>query len=182
MKNFVIVCSLLLSASCFSVDRNLMIIVDNLQQETVKTQEVNMTHQCITALQQRAGAVLMSVSLWKNIIDRKERFEKDLQDQTSLSFQFFNLYKTTLQELQALHYNLPVANAKLSQSWFAAQFPALAELQVQDLNQLRFDFACYMFDCALASWKIYHAQEGMLLFVSQELIRHSIVQDKLVIM
>ncbi len=164
-----IVCSLLLSASCFSVDRNLMIIVDNLQQETVKTQEVNMTHQCITALQQRAGAVLMSVSLWKNIIDRKERFEKDLQDQTSLSFQFFNLYKTTLQELQALHYNLPVANAKLSQSWFAAQFPALAELQVQDLNQLRFDFACYMFDCALASWKIYHAQEGMLLFVPQEL-------------
>ncbi|MGZ6250458.1 MAG: hypothetical protein ACXWL2_00350 [Candidatus Chromulinivorax sp.] len=150
-------------------DHNLVIIVDNLEQETAKTDEINMTHQCITALQQRASMVLISGGLWKNIVVRKKNFSKQLEDVDSLATQIFKLYTTTQKELQQSHYNFGLINKKLSASWFAANFPLLAELSQDVFNQLRFDFACYIFAFDMNSWQVYNAHTGMLLFVPKEL-------------
>lgn len=169
MKLFFKYVILLLSFNLVSVDRNLMIIVDNLRQETAKSDEINMTHQCITALQQEASMVLVSTSLWKNIVDRKARFEKALQDPASLASQILNLYQTTNQQLLHARYNLAIINQKLSQSWFEVQYPSLAQLATADFNQLRFDFACYMFEFTIDQWHVYYPHEGMLLFAPQKL-------------
>ena len=128
------------------IDYNLVIIVDNLQQETAKTDEINMTHQSMTALQQQSSMVLVSIGLWKNIVDRKKRFEDGLQDPLSVQSSIFNLYTTTNQELRSAHYNLGIINQKLSASWFAKKYPLLMELSVQEYNRLKFDFACYIFN------------------------------------
>jgi len=147
---------LLFFYSCFvsAVDRNLVIIVDNAQHETAKNDEVTMTHQCMTALQQQASMILISSGLWKNIADRKKRFAVGLQDASSL---------------QSSNYSLAAINQKLSQSWFEQNYENLAQLPAQDINQLRFDFACYIFECDFDFWQIYDAHEGMLLFVPQGL-------------
>lgn len=153
-------------------DCNLIIIVDNLQQETVKTEEINMTHQLITALQQKTSAILVSAMLWKNIIDRKKNFAKQLEDSSSLSATIFGMYQTTNQELKEARYNLAVINQKLSHVWFFEKYPELAELSQDDFNQLRFDFLCYIFEFDFSLWRVYNAREGMLLFVPQEFDYH----------
>ncbi len=160
---------LLLSFNVLGFDRNLVIIVDNLQQETVKTEEINMTHQCITALQQRASLVLMSTGLWKNIVDRKKDFEKQLQNTDSLESIIFDMYQITNQELKSSRYNLAMINQNLSQVWFEQKYPRLAELSQDQLNQLRFNFLCYIFEFDMSSWHVYNAHEGMLLFMPREL-------------
>lgn len=147
---------------------NLVIIIDNLQQETVKTEEINMTHQLITALQQKSAAVLISGTLWKNIIDRKKRFEKQLKKAGSLPFILFSMYKETNQTLQDLDYNLIAVNRKLSSSWFSQRYPQLAQLSEDKLNQLKFDFLCYTFVFCFAQWHVYNPGTGMLLFVPIE--------------
>ena len=163
---------LFLSFNLCAYDRNLVIIIDNLQQETAKTQEINMTHQCITALQQRASVVLISTGLWKNIIDRKKDFEKQLEQRDSLESAIFAMYQTTNQQLKASRYNLALINQKLSQSWFAQNYPQLAELSQEQLNQLRFSFLCYIFEFNISQWRLYNAHEGMLLFMPRELQYH----------
>ena len=168
MKKIIQWCILILSFNLCAHDRNLVIIVDNLQQETVKKEEINMTHQCVTALQQRASFVLISTGLWKNIIDRKKKFEKKLEDKSSLESIILDLYDTTNKELQIVRYNLPLINQKLSQGWFTQKYPQLAELEHDDFNQLRFDFLCYNFKFDMQQWRVYNAHEGMLLFVPQE--------------
>jgi len=163
---------LLLLLICYNLsarDYNLTIFVDNLQQETAKTKEVNITHQCMTALQQRASLVLVSTSLWKNIVERKKRFEKQLEDTSFLASALFAMYQQTNQELKIARYNLALINQKLSQSWFEQQYPQLAALSQEDLDQLRFDFACYMFQFDMEKWRVYNAHTGMLLFVPCEI-------------
>ncbi|MDP3788534.1 MAG: hypothetical protein Q8Q60_04460 [Candidatus Chromulinivorax sp.] len=173
MNYRLLLCGILfLRCTLFAGDRNLVIIVDNLHQETIKTEEINMTHQCITSLQQRASCVLVSTNLWKNIIDRKYKFEKQLQDSTSLESAIFDMYQTTNKELHSSRYNLAVVNQKLSQIWFVQKYPQLAELSSEKLNQLRFDFLCYMFKFNIDQWRVYNANEGMLLFMPQELQYH----------
>ncbi|MBV8661246.1 MAG: hypothetical protein JO129_03830 [Candidatus Dependentiae bacterium] len=152
----------------FGLDHNLVIIVDNLQQETVKTTEVNMTHQCITVLQQRASMLLVSGGLWKNIVDRKKNFEKNLQDPESIESKIFNMYQATNKELQDARYNLTFINQKLSQNWFSQNYPQLAQLSHDQLNQLRFNFLCYTFEFDMSSWRVYSSHAGMLLFVPKE--------------
>ena len=164
-KSFTILLLLVYSYFLCAVDRNLVIIVDNLQQETAKSDEVTMTHQCMTALQQQASMVLISTGLWKNIVDRKKRFAISLQDPLSLQSNIFHLYQTTNQQLKSSHYNLSVINQKLSPSWFEQNYPSLAHLPISHLNQLRFDFACYIFEIDFDWWQIYDAHAGMLLFV-----------------
>jgi hypothetical protein len=160
---------LFLSLNLCAHDRNLVIIIDNLQQETAKTKEINMTHQSVTALQQRASLVLISTGLWKNIIDRKKYFEKQLESADSLESVIFNMYQKTNQELEFSRYNLTIINQKLSQSWFAQNYPQLAELSQEQLNQLRFSFLCYIFEFNMNQWRVYNAHEGMLLFMPREL-------------
>ncbi len=160
---------LFLSFNLCAHDRNLVIIVDNLQQETAKTQEINMTHQSVTALQQRASLVLISTGLWKNIIDRKKYFEKQLESADSLESTIFRMYQTTNQELESSRYNLTLINQKLSQSWFAQNYPQLAELSQDQLNQLRFSFLCYIFEFNMNQWRVYNPHDGMLLFMPREL-------------
>lgn len=168
MKKFSQLLLLFLSFNLFCDDRNLVIIVDNLQQETAKTEEINMTHQCITVLQQRASLLLVSTGLWKNIIDRKKKFEKQLEDSSSLAFDIFAMYQATNNELEIARYNLATINQKLSQSWFARNYPKLAQLSQEDFNQLRFDFSCYIFNFDMSRWHVYNCHEGMLLFVPRE--------------
>lgn len=163
---------ILFSFYVMSHDCNLMIIVDNLHQETAKTAEINMTHQLITALQQRASAVLFSATLWKNIIDRKKKFAKHLEDSSSLCSIIFNMYQATNEELKNARYNPTVVNRKLSHVWFLEKYPQLAELSKDDFNQLRFDFLCYIFDFDFSSWRVYYGHFGMLLFVPQEFDYH----------
>ncbi|MBP6869457.1 hypothetical protein KBC04_01025 [Candidatus Babeliales bacterium] len=160
---------LFFSLSLMSRDCNLVIIIDSLQQETAKTEEVNMTHQSVTALQQKSSAVLMSIGLWKNIIDRKKNFEKDLQDSSSLASTIFAMFQATNQELKKMGYNIIVANQKLSHAWFFENYPKLAELSQDVLNQLRFDFLCYTFNFNMNEWRVYNPHTGMLLFVPVEL-------------
>lgn len=150
---------------CTAYDGNLVILIDDLQQETVTTEEVNMTHQCITALQQKASSVLISTSLWKNIFDRKKNFEAQLQDPLSLVSKILDLYQTTNQELKIARYNLALINQKLSQAWFVQNYPELAELEKHKLDQVRFDFLCYTFQFDMQQWRVYNAHTGMLLFV-----------------
>ena len=159
---------LFLSYNLFADEGNLVIIVDNLQQETVKTQEINMTHQCVTALQQRSSLVLISTSLWKNIIDRKKNFEKKLKDLSSIESKILDMYQTTNKELKDARYNFAAVNKKLSRSWFNAQYPELSQLSDAKFNQLRFDFLCYNFHFDMSVWRVHSARTGMLLFVPQE--------------
>lgn len=168
MKRFLQLWILSWTLSFCAHDRNLVIIVDNLHQETVKTEEINMTHQCLTALQQRASLVLVSTGLWKNIVQRKKKFEKELADPISLQSAIFAMYQETNQKLQDARYNLAVVNQKLSHSWFVSHYPQLAQLSEEKLNQLRFDFYCYTFQFDMGRWHVYNAQEGMLLFIPQE--------------
>jgi hypothetical protein len=165
------VCKIFLLCFCLHVytfDNNLIIIVDNLQQETAKTEEVNMTHQCITALQQRGASVLVSTTLWKNIVDRKKKFEKKLQDSSSIESNIFAMYKRTNTELKLAEYNLAIINQKLTQSWFELEYPQLAKLSQEKFNQLRFEFLCYIFKFDINHWRVYGARTGMLLFVPKE--------------
>lgn len=169
MKRYIHIVLMLFFCNLEGIDHNLVVIVDNRQQETVKTDEINMTHQSITALQQRASAVLTSTSLWKNIVDRKKKFAKKLEDENSLESDILRLYQTTNNELQTARYNLAFINQNLSQYWFSMQFPLLAGLSSEDFNQLRFDFACYIFQFNIDQWNVYNAHAGMLLFVPKEL-------------
>ncbi len=154
-------------------DRNLAIFIDTMHQETVKSEDINMTHQCITALQQRASLVMVSRGLWKNIIERKKRFEKKLEDTQSLESEMMRLYTRTNQELKAVHYHLTTINQKLQQSWFAQNFPVIAALSAEDFNQVRFNFLCYMFNFDTTQWRVYNAHTGMLLFVPKESNYHA---------
>lgn len=156
---------LICSVSVFSVDRNLVIIIDAMRQETVDTDEINMTHQALTALQQKASMVLMSVSLWKNIIDRKERFFQAIKQPASLESDMFRLYQTTSAYLKQAKYALPLINQQLSHDWFGTHFAQLAQSGLEQLHRIRFDFACYRFVADLNQWKVYAVNQGMLLFV-----------------
>ncbi len=169
MKRFFQYLLLFLTFNLFSHDRNLVIIVDDLKQETVKKQEINMTHQSITALQQRSSLVLISTSLWKNIIDRKKDFEKQLKKEDSLESNILDMYQATNQELKSARYNLSMINQKLSQTWFVDTYPRLAELSQDRFNQIKFNFLCYIFEFDMKQWHVYSAQEGMLLFIPREL-------------
>lgn len=168
MKKLLQLCMLSLSFNVLSYDRNLVIVIDNLQQETAKKEEINMTHQCITALQQRASLVLISTGLWKNIVDRKKHFERKLEDAASLQSNIVEMYQATNKELQVARYNLAFINQKLSQSWFAENHRQLAELDQVTFNQLKFDFLCYNFKFDMQQWRVYSAHEGMLLFIPKE--------------
>lgn len=148
-----------------SYDANLVIFVDNLHQETSKTQEINITHQSITVLQQKASLLLVSTGIWKNIIGRKKSFAARLENPESIESAIFSMYQTTNQELQAAWYNLALINQKLSKSWFEQKYPLLAQLSAEQLDQLRFDFLCYIFNIDMSQWRVYNAREGMLLFV-----------------
>ncbi len=165
MKVFFLIIAICISSSMFAVDRNLVIIVDNVHHENVKSQDVTMTHQCLTALQQQASMVLMSTGLWKNIVDRKKRFEKGLHNAQSPESLLYNLYQTTHHELALARYNLTTINQKLSKNWFEKEYPDLSRLSLEDFNQLRFDFACYIFKFDFDSWNVYTASEGMLLWI-----------------
>ena len=180
MKNFLKIFILFFCCDLFGLDRNLVIIVDNLQQETAKTTEITMTHQCITVLQQRASMLLVSGGLWKNIIDRKKNFENKLQNPESLESDILNMYQTTNKELQDARYNLIFINQKLSQNWFSQNYPRLANLSHDELDQLRFNFLCYTFKFDMTTWRVYNSHAGMLLFVPQELKYHIDEHYKLV--
>jgi hypothetical protein len=124
-----------------------------------------MTHQLITALQQKASAVLTSANVWKNIVERKKIFEKQLEDKDSLASDLLDLYHRTNQELRQLKYQLPIVNQKLQQSWFVENYPHLQALSEDEFNQLRFDFSCYQFQFIIDQWRVYNPHTGMILFV-----------------
>jgi|GEM_PF-1263432 len=168
MKKSLQIFMLFLSFNVVAHEGNLVIIVDNLQQETVKTQEINMTHQCVTALQQKSSLVLVSTSLWKNIVNRKKNFAKKLENDSSIESKLFDLYKTTNKELNTSRYNLTTINQKLSQTWFDVRYPELAALPEKKFNQIRFDFLCYNFDFDMSAWHVHSARTGMLLFVPRK--------------
>jgi len=148
---------------------NLVVLVDSMQQETIKSTEINMTHQVITALQQRASMVLISSTLWKNIHNRKKLFAQQLEDLQSPASKIFNMYQATCQELQHADYNCDVVNNKLSQSWYEQNYQILAQLAQADLDQLKFNFLCYTFEFIQDDWNIYDPGTGMLLFTPSEL-------------
>lgn len=165
MQKIFLLLSFFMTVHVFARDCNLVVIVDNLHQETVNTEEMNMTHQLVTALQQRSSAVVASTSLWKNIIKRKESFAQHLEDQDTCAVAMLDLYQTTNKELQQAKYNLATVNKKLGHTWFFQYYPQLASLPQDIFNQLRFDFLCYMFNFSLDEWRVYYAHTGMLLFI-----------------
>lgn len=161
-------CIFLLSLSCLQAKhQNLIILVDTAQQETSKKDDITATHQLITALQQQAAPILVSASLWKNIVDRKQKFSKKLDDRSSLELVFYDLYKDVNKELELSEYNLNLINQKLSLLWYKQNYHQLACLSQVQVDQLKFNFLCYNFDFNMDQWSCFDAQTGMILFVPQ---------------
>ena len=163
-KNILIL--FLFSLSYLQADQqNLIILVDTTQQESIKKQDITATHQLIVALQQQAAPILVSVSLWKNIVDRKKDFAKKLHNQSSVESDVYNLYQETNRQLKLVNYNTDQINQKLSSSWFEANYPQLAKMPQSELDQIKFNFLCYSFEFLMDQWSVYDAQTGMLLFI-----------------
>src|SRR3990167_5248738 len=103
MKKILILFLFLLS-HLHADQQNLIILVDTTQQESIKKQDITATHQLIVALQQQAAPILVSVSLWKNIVDRKKDFTKKLHNQSSVESSLYNLYQETNRQLKSENY------------------------------------------------------------------------------
>ena len=165
MKKILCIFYLISFSYLSSQNQNLIILLDTIGQETSKSSEINITHQCITALQQKSGSVLITASLWKNITERKKHFIKELEDYTSLESKVVNLYQRTNQDLKASKCNISLVNKQLSESWYQDTYPSLASLSKPNLDQVKFDFLCYNFDFDMSQWHIYNSNAGMILFV-----------------
>ena len=165
MKKKVIILFLFSLSYLRADQQNLIILVDTTQQESIKKQDITATHQLIVALQQQAAPILVSVSLWKNIVDRKKDFAKKLHHQSSVESYINNLYQETNRQLKSANYNIDQINQKLSPAWYEQNYPQLAKMAQSELDQIKFNFLCYSLEFKLQEWSVYDAQTGMLLFV-----------------
>lgn len=166
MKKIILILSiLLLTYNIQAENHSLIVLIDTIHQEGIKKQDITVTHQLITALQQHVAPILASVSLWKNIVDRKKEFAKKLDDVSSKESEIYNLFKETNEQLHLQNYNLQLINDMLSQTWFHENYSKLASLQQPEFDQLKFNFLCYIFNLDMQDWSVFDAQTGMLLFV-----------------
>ncbi len=169
-------CSILITFQGYAEDKNLVIFIDNLHQETIKTDEINITHQLITALQQKVPLVLASCSLYKNIQDRKNLFEKNIQKKKSIERSMDDFFEFTHQKVVEYYPNVSPVNQLCTQSWYEKYYSDLARMEQKDIDQLKFNFLCHHF--ALDhDYHVYILPFGMVLFALSTIILPSVLDQ-----
>ena len=142
----------------------MIILSDSMNKETVQTEEINLTHQLMTSLHQKAGPVIASASLYRNVVDRQQRFKKKLKKKSSIESEMVRLYQETNEQI-AINQDVSSINSRLSMPWYKANFPQLSRLKESQVNQLHFNFFCYQFFLDMKLWNIYNPSSGVLLFL-----------------
>ncbi len=168
MKKLLLIAFLIRAFHFQAQEHNLAIFMDNLHQETVKTDEINITHQLITALQQKVPMVLASSSLYKNIHDRKELFAKNMHKSNSIQASMLDFFTTTNQKIIENYTDIAQVNQLCGQSWYEQQYPDLACLEQKMIDQLKFNFLCYIFELDYAQYRCYQLPFGMILFAAYD--------------
>lgn len=129
---------------------------------------MNVAHQFLTLLVQKACPLLISQTLWDHVVKRKNRFDNLTNVQSSLQSEVVRLHQITNTMIQQYNGNVHILNKLLNQLWFAQNFKQLASLNHEALNILFFDYFCSKLEAQLESWNVYCLPEGYILCIPKK--------------
>lgn len=163
---------LVFQALCvFCKDCNVAILLDRSGVESATSQDINLMHQLVSALEQKTSVVITSASLFYNVMKRRDAFAKGLHTSGSLQQELWRLYQTTNNRLQQVHGNVQSLTMNLNAKWYKKKFFRLAQIPVHQLDQLKFNFFCYQFLFDTSFWKIRELEGNILVFIPADLTK-----------
>ena len=141
--------------------RNLLIFLDKDQEERVDN-DFNVSYQFVIGLMQKPGYILVSQSLLRIIMQRRNSFVKNIENEKSVEHQFLEMFKVVEENVatQSIH----DANSMMNRQWFENLFPQVAALSMEDYKQVAFNFFCfYVFKNIFAEWNFFETGQGLIL-------------------
>lgn len=138
--------------------RRLIMLFDPQGQEVATSTDFALMSDLIANIQQQAAPILLSKSLWRNFIDRRHRYEKQIQKDPF--YKQFDAYYHMAQNAIKTHVtpeNLKLHSLALED---ALKKITVAEPELQHNHPIRenimLDFICYKTDFNPAEWTIRH--------------------------
>lgn len=142
-----------------------LLIFQGLQgQELSNAAGMNVAHQVLTGLIQKAAPMLVSLDVWNHILERRDRYNKALSQHQSLHAQV-NLLIQEIKNLVAADSFLDDINTGLDAAWYQKKYPTLAALDQDKNKEIMFDYFCKNVDTFVTSWQAYRLQDSYVLLL-----------------
>lgn len=159
-----LLCLLLISCSVVSQQRCLLIFQDANQEQLTDSDGMNIAHQLLTALVQKAAPILVAHNVWNHILMRQERYKISAQNTKTASSEVERILEDIDKRLRS-GASLVDLNSSMNMVWYQKNFPLLAQLDTDSYKAVCFDSFCARLSDLLVDWTIYQAPQQYLLLI-----------------
>ena len=152
--------SFLFCMSLVAEQRNLLLFLDKDQEEQVDN-DFNVSYQFVVALMQKPGSMLVSQSLLRTVMQRRDNFVQNMRNKRSVEYQFLKIFKKVQKNVatKSIYY----ANKVMNRQWLDTKFPRVAGLSAEDYKQVAFNFLCfYALQNVLDEWNFIKQGHGLI--------------------
>lgn len=125
---------------------------------------MNIAHQVLTGLIQKAAPMLVSIDVWNHILSRRDRCLQAMVQKNSLHAQVNRLVQDVNRKIKQNH-SLTALNSQLNDTWYQKNYPMLAVLDEDQSKAVMFDYFCMHVDGLISSWTSYQLQDTYILLL-----------------
>lgn len=151
---------LLFCVGLYAQEKNLLLFLDRDQEELVGT-DFNVSYQFVVALMQQPGTIVVSQSLLRTVMQRREQFMRNMRQSDCFESEFISLFFSIPKLVDRS--SVDFVNKKMNQQWLEKKYPHVASASQEEYRQKAFNFLCfYALQKALDDWQFIQQKNGFI--------------------